>query len=450
MSGSSGGCGEGSEYHSGSTNGSDVYDDDESSGSVDTVGVGAHHAMSPGDELDDGKYEIVGRLGSGYFGIVWEAVVWEETNEERKEEQGGGEREQQHVAIKVSRGDPSYSEMYEEEIRLMQKIPPHPNCIALLDSFVFEGEGGQEHYSFVMPMMAGTDLFKFIRENVRDGERLNPIIAHHLSRQLLAGIAHLAEAGIVHSDLKIENLLVEPVESSTVLHLRIADFGTAMETGGRLRQYGHTYEYRAPEIIMGHRFGTGKITPAADVWSAATIIFELHMPRGFTLFESPGGRRSSSLCTRESYVNDHEHLQRIVSLFGAFGRRSIKHVRDHFTSRGELRREDDCPPPPRTSLAALFIGEGGGAREGERLDAFLAPLFTYSPGLRRSAKDALADAFMHAFAPVPEEPKIFPTHKKGGLPAAVRDAVGEAEAESGASAEAEEGKKGETRSAAKV
>ena len=142
--------------------------------------------------------------------------------------------------------------MYEEEIRLMQKIPPHPNCIALLDSFVFEGEGGQEHYSFVMPMMAGTDLFKFIRENVRDGERLNPIIAHHLSRQLLAGIAHLAEAGVVHSDLKIENLLVEPVESSTVLHLRIADFGTAMETGGRLRQYGHTYEYRAPEIIMGH------------------------------------------------------------------------------------------------------------------------------------------------------------------------------------------------------
>ena len=390
--------------------------DSEGSDSEVTIGEDAHHDMSVGDRLD--RFTIVDRLGAGYFGTVWEAA-------EADTEAGPGKERASasRVAIKVTRADPSYFEMYDTEIEIMQSLAPHPHVLQLLDTFSFEGSHGGTHYALVLPFVDGGDLFTYLRTHLARGERAPAALARRWSRQLFAGLAHLAEADVIHSDLKIENLLV-----SRALDLTIADFGTALRVGGRLRLYGHTTQYRAPEVVLGHRFAS--MTPAADVWSAATICFELHMPRGYTLFdvEADGEEESEE---PEEFRTDAAHLGRMVSIFGDFGKRSVRKVRDHFSSKGALR----ATPPPPTSLLGVFEEEGGGTREeGERLCALLQPLFRYAPHQRGTARSALQHSFFHAFETV-DERFSFDKAKEESPPAAADAAsVGEAAAPGGAQA----------------
>ena len=388
-----------------------------SSDSSNTVGELAHHEMEPGDTID--KYTVLDKLGSGYFGIVWHA----------KEQEAAGESNT--VAIKVSRADPTYTEMYEHEIALMESIPPHPNVLELLDSFVFSGSHEGEHYALVLPFVDGSDLFTHMRNEVRRGEFLDPTLAQRFSRQLFHGLAHLARADVIHSDLKIENLLI----SADLQTLKIADFGTALHRGGRLRLYGHTAPYRSPEIILGRRFAD--ITPAADVWSAALIVYELHCVRGYTLLDVEHEDASGdSLDDDDAFELDHMHLRKMIGLFGPFGKRSVVNVRDHFTSRGVLRtaekarngerggskaatttkerkreregegegeqRRRDCARAQKGSadppLLDNFVRYGSGRELGQRLCAFVLPMLRYAPQKRATAEGALQHEFFEAFA----------------------------------------------------
>ena len=388
-----------------------------------TIGENAHHDMSVGDRLD--RFTIVDRLGAGYFGTVWEAEADAGADAER-EHADEAHAPESRVAIKVTRADPTYFEMYDTEIEIMQALAPHPNVLQLLDTFSFQGSHGGTHYALVLPFIDGGDLFTYLRAHLSRGERVPPALARRWSRQLFAGLAHLADANIIHSDLKIENLLV-----SRALDLTIADFGTALREGGRLRLYGHTTQYRAPEVVLGHRFA--KMTPAADVWSAATICFELHMPRGYTLFDVEEVDCEECEDPPE-FRTDAAHLGRMVSIFGDFGKRSVRKVRDHFSSKGVFR----ATPPPPTSLLAVFEEDGGGSREeGERLCALLQPHFRYAPHQRASARSALQHSFFHAFEDGTQDERFSLDKAKEESPPADADAghFGEAEAQGGTPAE---------------
>lgn len=85
------------------------------------------------------------------------------------------------------------------------------------------------------------------------------------------GLAYIHARGVIHCDLKPDNIHVELLEDGTLRPV-IADFGSAMLTCSPRTTYDlQTPLYRAPEMVVGARPWTG-----IDVWSLGVIILELH------------------------------------------------------------------------------------------------------------------------------------------------------------------------------
>ena len=87
--------------------------------------------------------------------------------------------------------------------------------------------------------------------------------------QLLRGTAFCHSHGVLHRDLKPQNLLVDRVGT-----LKLADFGLARAFTVPIRQYTHevvTLWYRAPEILLGAR----QYAPPVDIWSIGAIFAEM-------------------------------------------------------------------------------------------------------------------------------------------------------------------------------
>ena len=116
------------------------------------------------------------------------------------------------------------------------------------------------------------------------GRRLGSIVAEagallvvdalDLVRQLVAGLAEAHAVGVVHGDVKCDNILVETQRDGRA-HLRLVDFGLARFadepcTWNRLGHVSGTPEYLAPELIRGERS-----TFASDVYAVGIILHEL-------------------------------------------------------------------------------------------------------------------------------------------------------------------------------
>jgi serine/threonine protein kinase len=100
--------------------------------------------------------------------------------------------------------------------------------------------------------MSGGDLFdrivakKFYEEND----------ARNASKRLLEAVAYCHSRHIVHRDLKPDNLLLS--RSDNDMDIKLGDFGLATEVSSNdsLEEKCGTLNYTAPEILMGHRYGT--------------------------------------------------------------------------------------------------------------------------------------------------------------------------------------------------
>ena len=106
-----------------------------------------------------------------------------------------------------------------------------------------------------------------------------PHTVKNLMYQLLKGVAHCHRHGVMHRDLKPQNLLVDDdlegtKEADGSLTLKIADLGLGRAFSVPIKAYTHeivTLWYRAPEVLLG----CTHYAPAVDVWSVACIFGEL-------------------------------------------------------------------------------------------------------------------------------------------------------------------------------
>ncbi|KAH7428385.1 hypothetical protein KP509_10G090200 [Ceratopteris richardii] len=119
-----------------------------------------------------------------------------------------------------------------------------------------------------------TDLKKYIDVNSRaQGLGKPPLAAKHVQNlmyQLCKGVAHLHSHGVMHRDLKPQNLLIDKEKGL----LKIADLGLGRAFTVPLKSYTHeivTLWYRAPEVLLG---ATHYSTPV-DIWSVGCIFAEL-------------------------------------------------------------------------------------------------------------------------------------------------------------------------------
>jgi serine/threonine-protein kinase SRPK3 len=159
---------------------------------------GGYHPVQVGEEYKDGKYTIVRKLGWGHFSTVW-----------LSRDNANGK----HVALKVVRSAAHYTETALDEIKLLKKVvdakeshPGRAHVVSLLDSFNHKGPNGV-HVCMVFEVL-GENLLGLIK---RWNHRGIPMpLVKQITKQVLLGLDYLhRECGIIHTDLKPENVLIE-------------------------------------------------------------------------------------------------------------------------------------------------------------------------------------------------------------------------------------------------
>ncbi|XP_015955949.1 probable serine/threonine-protein kinase At1g54610 isoform X1 [Arachis duranensis] len=199
------------------------------------------------------SYEKLDKIGRGTYSNVYKA---------RDKDTG------KIVALKKVRFDTSDSESIKfmaREIMILQKLD-HPNVIKLRGL----ATSRMQYSLYLVFDYMQCDLSRIIS---RPDERLTEPHIKCYMQQLLAGLQHCHERGIIHRDIKSSNLLIDRRGS-----LKIADFGLAnVKHQGPLTNRVVTLWYRAPELLLGSTDYGYNI----DLWSAGCLLAEMFVGRPF-------------------------------------------------------------------------------------------------------------------------------------------------------------------------
>lgn len=208
--------------------------------------------MAAQETLLNGRYRLVSQQASGGMAVVYKA-----------QDLALGRT----VAVKILRpsltGDPAFLARFRQEARNVANLA-HPNIVTVHD---FQQDGNT--YYIVMEYIEGQDLKKLIRSAAPFSvER-----ALNIAIQICAGVGYAHRAGLVHADVKPQNVLITPDD-----HVKVTDFGIAqaalsmtqaMSAEKQSVVWGSPH-YFAPEQAQGE-----PPTTASDVYSIGIVMFEM-------------------------------------------------------------------------------------------------------------------------------------------------------------------------------
>ncbi|KAI4373293.1 hypothetical protein MLD38_011430 [Melastoma candidum] len=198
-----------------------------------------YYCYSLGEKLD-GRYAVIAAHGKGVFSTVV-----------RAKDVNAGVGEPKEVAIKILRSKEAMYKAGVQELGILNKLvgadpEDKRHCVRLLSSF-----------------------------------KLTAVRAY--AKQLFIALKHLRNCGVLHCDIKPDNMLVN--EAKNVL--KLCDFGNAMYAGkNEITPYLVSRFYRAPEIILGLPYDH-----PVDIWSVGCCLYELYT--GKVLF--PGSTNNDML-----------------------------------------------------------------------------------------------------------------------------------------------------------
>jgi serine/threonine-protein kinase len=182
--------------------------------------------IGPGVELREGRYRLERLLGRGGMASVWLAR---------------DERLDRLVAVKVLSdkiaSDPEYVARFRREARVAAGLS-HPNLVG-----VFDFAESEERRYLVMEYVPGPNL----AERIARGEGVD---CSRLAREILGAVAHIHAAGVLHRDIKPQNVLIAADGRSQLTDFGIAqpDDATSLTRTGQLLG---TERYIAPEVMNG-------------------------------------------------------------------------------------------------------------------------------------------------------------------------------------------------------
>ena len=172
------------------------------------------------------------------------------------------------VAVKVMAPalahDPAFTERFVREARTAARLS-HPNAVAVFDQGAEQTPAGRVVF-LVMELVAGSTL----RDVLRRRGRLRPDEAVSVLEPVLAALAAAHRAGLVHRDVKPENVLVSTDGTVKVVDFGLARAVAAPSTSTQAGMVLGTVAYVSPEQVA-----RGASDARTDVYSAGVVLFEL-------------------------------------------------------------------------------------------------------------------------------------------------------------------------------
>ncbi|KAF0291353.1 Dual specificity tyrosine-phosphorylation-regulated kinase 2 [Amphibalanus amphitrite] len=310
------------------------------------------------------RYEILEVIGRGSFGQVIRALD-HKTNTQ--------------VAIKIIRNKKRFHQQALMEVTILDHLRRRDkngdyNVIHMLDYFYF-----RNHLCVTFQLM-GLNLFELIKKNNYQGVSMSLI--RKFGTSIVQCLRLLSKEGIIHCDLKPENVLLKSRGSSNI---KIIDFGSSCYTHQRVYTYIQSRFYRSPEVILGLPYGT-----PIDMWSLGCILAELHT--GLPLF--PG-------------ENEVEQLACIMEVLDLPPEELIRHAsrrRLFFDSRGTPRTLTNTKGRRRRPGAKPLANAL--KTEDALFEDFVEKCLTWDPARRMTPEEAVRHPFLAAgrAAPLPPPP----------------------------------------------
>lgn len=251
-----------------------------------------------------GNYQIVRNLSSGCSGDIYEGV----------NVRTGGP-----VAIKVLTKTPKNYCAAALEADVSSKLN-HKHCIRYIDKVE-----NQKYVFLVMDYAENGDLFSFCFDR-DDVTALSEQTALRFFVQVLLGLEHMHATGIVHSDIKLENIFLDGE-----VDVLLGDFGLSRYFNPFKKsvfQHG-TVHYAAPETFVGDPvYG-----PEIDMWSAGVVLYCMLHGR-FPFFGDTDTDLIVNICTAQPIIDQKisgpvRNLIRNLLKKSPLSRFSMEQVRDH-------------------------------------------------------------------------------------------------------------------------
>lgn len=391
-------------------------------------------------ELDGGTivggYEIQRKLGKGRFASVWEA------------KRGNGSS----VALKIYRC--REEKYYENEVKILNRVFEHAvreqippmHIIGYFGTFahvVFKSDLSPRVHPVIIFDIAGDSLSKLIRHCRKTyGVGLPMEVVKRITREILIGLKYLHSCGIIHTDIKPENILLNGAASELTpdnIHITIADLGSSCFVDKIFSQNVGTTQYLAPELIIERPYGT-----PVDIWAAFVTCYELIT--GDLLFDvyaecetsygedvdceglegivctedncdnncgdNCGGKSNNSDSNSNDSNSDsnsdsdsdpseddldetkvnYRHLLLIAKVIGYPPGEFTRYARDYYNRRNHLKNNPDINP---ISISELLISNYEiELPECKKIEDFLLTGLRYMPEHRITAEQALLHPFL--------------------------------------------------------
>ncbi|KAL3792496.1 hypothetical protein HJC23_008418 [Cyclotella cryptica] len=348
--------------------------------------------LKPGSVFAN-NYLVQGELGSAAFSTAYRCV-----DLSSEEDEDGFQEE---VCLKVIKNTKDYFDQSLDEIKILRMLKDtgkvQENNIVEMKSFFYH----REHLVIVTELLR-QNMYEFGKSIIES--RGPPYFTRqrlsHITRQCLIALKFVHELGLMHCDIKPENILLRSYSRALV---KVIDFGSSSFVSDRQSSYIQSRSYRAPEVILGLPYD-GKI----DMWSLGCVVAEMYT--GEVTFQ-----------------NDSEvsMLSRIEAICGPFPKHMIAKGRNShriFTDSGliyeKVSRDDDNESragsadsandptstlyhiyqPKMTTMAARlgfepdFMERPRQSEDDEKRALFIdfvSKLLTIDPDLRPTAKEAL-------------------------------------------------------------
>jgi serine/threonine protein kinase len=248
----------------------------------------------------DGRYDITELLGRGSYAEIYVA----------RDNIAAPQSTHKQVVIKALNVfmqndldadlERTLVENFQNEAIALDRVR-HPNIISRLGHGTARDLRGMVFHYLVLEYLSGGDLARATREKTIDFEKCFAYL-----EQVCAGLAHAHECGVIHRDIKPQNLLLT-ADRQTV---KIADFGVARfsASDSPITRVG-TNIYAPPEHSPmlsedGKHYEVAELSPAADIYSLAKTAYVLFTSESPRFFSNQQIKELPLWIRKEAWAND--------------------------------------------------------------------------------------------------------------------------------------------------